>query len=242
MDALRSRDVAQLVAFVHDAAELKSRLPFPPELVARLAELVPAAEIVTYCELDWGRRRVVYEAEQLGWVRDLDGADVYWELSHEHAVCEYFARSGDFRPRRMSDMLRPREWCSRELYNVAVRPYQYELDVRIPSRRAGCTRTFLFHAQKRDFDERDRLVLELLRPHLERIVDSFERRGTPDGDLPLTRREREILEWVECGKTNAEIAAILWLSPSTVRKHLENAYGKLGVRTRTAAVARLRGD
>ena len=40
---------------------------------------------------------------------------------------------------------------------------------------------------------------------------------------------------------NAEIAEILWLSPSTVRKHLENAYGKLGVHTRTAAVARLRG-
>jgi DNA-binding CsgD family transcriptional regulator len=46
---------------------------------------------------------------------------------------------------------------------------------------------------------------------------------------------------VERGKTNAEIAEILWLSPNTVRKHLENAYGKLGVRTRTAAVARLRG-
>jgi DNA-binding CsgD family transcriptional regulator len=54
----------------------------------------------------------------------------------------------------------------------------------------------------------------------------------------LTRREREILSWVERGKTNAEIAQILWISSGTVRKHLENAYEKLGVRTGTAAVAR----
>ena len=240
MEPLRRREVAQLVAFVHDAAELESRVPFPPELVERLGDLVPAAELVTYCELDWERRRVTYEADRLAWARDPDVEDGCWELKHQHAVCEYFARTGDFRPRRMSDLLSPREWRSRELYNVVFRPYQYELDLRIPSSRTGSTRTFLFHGQKRDFGERDRLVLELLRPHLERVVDRFERRATRN-DLPLTRREREILEWVERGKTNAEIAEILWLSPSTVRKHLENAYGKLGVRTRTAAVARLRG-
>ena len=241
MEALRRREVAQLVALVHDAAELESRLPFPPELVERLRELVPGAEIVTYCELDWKRRRVTYEAGQLAWARDPDVEDGYWELVHQHAVCEYFARTGDFRPRGMSDLLPPREWRSRELYNAVFRPYQYELEVRIPSSRTGDTRTFLFHAQERDFGARDRLVLELLRPHLERVVDRFERSTALEADLPLTRREREILEWVERGRTNAEIAEVLWLSPGTVRKHLENAYGKLGVRTRTAAVARLRG-
>jgi DNA-binding CsgD family transcriptional regulator len=241
MDALRSREVAQLVAFVHDAAELESGVPFASELVHRLGALVPAAEIVTYCELDWEGRRVGYEADQVAWARDPAVEEGYWELKHEHALCEYFAHTGDLRPRRMSDVLPSREWRSRELYNLVFRPYQYELEVRIPSARPGYTRTFLFHAQKRDFAARDRLVLELLRPHLARIVDRNERRAAPAPDLPLTRREREILEWVERGKTNAEIAEILWLSPSTVRKHLENIYGKLGVRTRTAAVARLHG-
>jgi DNA-binding CsgD family transcriptional regulator len=60
-------------------------------------------------------------------------------------------------------------------------------------------------------------------------------------EVQLTAREREVLAWVAQGKTNAEIARLLWLAPSTVRKHLENVYAKLGVSTRTAAVARFLG-
>jgi DNA-binding CsgD family transcriptional regulator len=60
-------------------------------------------------------------------------------------------------------------------------------------------------------------------------------------EVELTAREREILAWVARGKTNPEIAELLWLAPSTVRKHLENIYAKLGVNTRTAAAARFLG-
>jgi DNA-binding CsgD family transcriptional regulator len=63
-----------------------------------------------------------------------------------------------------------------------------------------------------------------------------ERRRIP----PLTPREREILDLVAEGKTNAEVAEILWVSPGTVRRHLENVYAKLGVHTRTAAAAVIR--
>jgi DNA-binding CsgD family transcriptional regulator len=52
----------------------------------------------------------------------------------------------------------------------------------------------------------------------------------------LTRREREIMALVAEGLTNAEIAALLWISAGTVRRHLENVYAKLEVHTRTAAV------
>jgi DNA-binding CsgD family transcriptional regulator len=58
----------------------------------------------------------------------------------------------------------------------------------------------------------------------------------------LTAREREVLDLVAEGRTNAEIAERLWISPETVRKHLENVYAKLGVHTRTAAAALLRGN
>lgn len=55
----------------------------------------------------------------------------------------------------------------------------------------------------------------------------------------LTAREAEILMWVSCGKTNKEVGLILNTSPRTVNKHLEHIFEKLGVPTRTAAVARV---
>jgi DNA-binding CsgD family transcriptional regulator len=58
----------------------------------------------------------------------------------------------------------------------------------------------------------------------------------------LTTREREILTWLSRGKTNPEIAEILWISPGTVRKHLENIYPKLEVSTRAGAVGRFLSD
>jgi DNA-binding CsgD family transcriptional regulator len=55
----------------------------------------------------------------------------------------------------------------------------------------------------------------------------------------LTPREREVVELVAGWMTNAEIARVLWIAPRTVRRHLENLVAKLGVHTRTGAVARL---
>jgi DNA-binding CsgD family transcriptional regulator len=59
--------------------------------------------------------------------------------------------------------------------------------------------------------------------------------------LGLTPRERQVLACVAHGKTNREIPGILWITPNTVRKHLENVYSKLGVHTRTAAATRFIG-
>jgi DNA-binding CsgD family transcriptional regulator len=57
----------------------------------------------------------------------------------------------------------------------------------------------------------------------------------------LTEREREVLHWLAAGKTNAGIAQILGTSARTVQKHLEHIFVKLGVETRTAAIARALG-
>jgi len=64
--------------------------------------------------------------------------------------------------------------------------------------------------------------------------------AAPDDVAPtvLTPREVDVMHWVSRGKTDAEIAALLEISPRTVHKHLEHIYVKLGVETRTAAVMR----
>lgn len=54
----------------------------------------------------------------------------------------------------------------------------------------------------------------------------------------LTEREREVLELVALGRSNQEIAWCLVITEGTVKKHLEHIYTRLGVHSRTAAVAR----
>jgi LuxR family maltose regulon positive regulatory protein len=57
---------------------------------------------------------------------------------------------------------------------------------------------------------------------------------------PLSARELEVLALIAEGLTNPEIAARLYLSLNTVKAHTRNIYGKLGVHSRTKAVARAR--
>jgi LuxR family maltose regulon positive regulatory protein len=66
---------------------------------------------------------------------------------------------------------------------------------------------------------------------------------TPPGDLiePLSGRELEVLRLIAEGLTNQEIARRLYISLSTVKGHTTNIFAKLGVATRTQAVARARG-
>lgn len=132
-----------------------------------------------------------------------------------------------------------------DIYAEVGRPlgleHTLELWLLVPGGVAG---GLAFDRSERDFSERDVRVLETLRPHLVQlwrnarlrrsIADSF---SSSAAGL-LTPREREVLAWVARGKTNREIAAVLYLAPGTVRKHLDNVYAKLDVGSRAGAVAR----
>jgi DNA-binding CsgD family transcriptional regulator/PAS domain-containing protein len=327
--ALAASDAERLLHFVAEAEELGGEEPFTPSLLEQVDKLVPADEVY-YQERDHVRQRVGYTARC---PRD-DPVGVpllsYWEIAAEHPVCSRYNR-GDFRALKLSDFLSLTQLRRSRIYAVWFRPagIERELDVAIPSP-PWHTKTLLFHrGQGRDFSERDRLMLDLLQPHLGRLWRAAQTRrrlraaiaalesaseqdprglvvlasdgridfaspsahrlihehfgpspahelppalahwlesGSPtltrqladrritidrSGDnllleetpvqLPLTPRERQILAWVARGKTNPEIAQILWIAPTTVRRHLENIYAKLGVRTRTAAASRLLG-
>jgi DNA-binding NarL/FixJ family response regulator len=57
------------------------------------------------------------------------------------------------------------------------------------------------------------------------------------GAETLTEREVEVLQLLAFGYTNRDIAGRLFISPDTVKTHLEHIYQKLGANDRTAAVA-----
>ena len=57
---------------------------------------------------------------------------------------------------------------------------------------------------------------------------------------PLSERELEVLQLIAAGLSNKEVATSLVVTVGTVKKHLSNIFGKLGVNSRTQAVARAR--
>ncbi len=65
-------------------------------------------------------------------------------------------------------------------------------------------------------------------------------RPDPAAFPELTEREREILDLVARGRSNADITAALVLSPKTVRNHVSNIFSKLQVRDRSEAIVRAR--
>jgi len=85
-----------------------------------------------------------------------------------------------------------------------------------------------------------RQLLTLLQPHLYQLYQHAADRRNPR--VRPTERQLEVLRCVALGMTNDETARQLSISPGTVSKHLENAYARLGVTSRTAAVARVFGN
>ena len=72
-------------------------------------------------------------------------------------------------------------------------------------------------------------------PEFKPNFDSFK---PLEAELGLTPRVAETLLWIAQGKTNPDIATILGISEGTVKKHVLEIFGALGVETRTAASLR----
>jgi DNA-binding CsgD family transcriptional regulator len=144
---------------------------------------------------------------------------------------------------KLSDFYGPRELRQTPAYRLFLRPYGFadELKVYLESP-PGEARTFSFERGPRAFGARERTLLELLRMQLSIIRAHFELRALPSEETHerLTPREAEVLGWVARGNTNKQVAAILCVSPHTVRTQLASVFEKLDVHTRTAAVARAR--
>lgn len=88
-------------------------------------------------------------------------------------------------------------------------------------------------------------LLEAINARLLRAEQQAQREFKPDFStfepllkLNLTPRVAEVLLWVAQGKTNGDIASILGISESTVKKHLLEIFQHLGVETRSAATLR----
>jgi DNA-binding CsgD family transcriptional regulator len=237
MPRLSVADYRGVLAVLREAGEVEGPIPFPEPVLDALRHLIPC-DVVTYHERVGGHPALVTSGEPRGQMT----CDI-------RAACRKYWHQDRLSPsggaRKVSDVLSRRDFHRTELYQYVSRPVGIEdmmrlwLDLEPPGARLE------FDRSHPTFTERDRDVLDVLVPHLRQFRRLAVARRNPSPALAtaseaLTPREREVLELVAEGRTNAEIAASLWISPGTVRRHLENIFEKLGVHTRTAAVAAVR--
>jgi DNA-binding NarL/FixJ family response regulator len=111
--------------------------------------------------------------------------------------------------------------------------------------RAGASGFLLKDLRRDDLVSAVRVVAvgeALLAPSItKRLIGEFARRPRPAAGAPpafgaLTAREREVLELMARGLSNAEIAASLVIGEQTVKTHVGNVLAKLGLRDRVHAV------
>ena len=89
----------------------------------------------------------------------------------------------------------------------------------------------------RDVTREKRIQVELPLAVAQRLVKLSGTEGGGEEDAPFTARERQILGLLAGGMSNAAIAARLHVSANTVASHLKHLYPKIGVHSRSQAVA-----
>jgi DNA-binding CsgD family transcriptional regulator len=235
-----SKQVQDALALIYVARPAVNQAQLVEQVIEALARMAPG-EFVGYNERELISHNLLAAAEAPSIARSRDVADAVTVFCSQCPL-SMERHHTDPRALRISDFASTRQLHRLEYYDQALRPLGIEHQIRFwlaaPS---GIARYYYISRRHEDgdFTDQERDMLQLLRPFLlalhERFDSDVPERGHADG---LTNREREILDWVARGKTNHEIAALLIVSPHTVRKHLEHVYEKLHVNSRTAAVAR----
>jgi DNA-binding CsgD family transcriptional regulator len=244
---LGGSDYRAALDFLKIAQGVDGPEPFPERVVDALRRLIPCA-IVSYRE--WGEDGAFRQ-----WVSGVDADSVqpiwsrYIRFRDQDPLPGGPSFAGGGCPTlgsalKFSDFLTLKQLKRLDLHAEVCRPLgiNYVMKLFLPATGGGAG--FVLDSERRDFGERDRLLLELLSPHL-RVLRRAALARTPLGReseafATLTPRERQVVRLLATGMTNREIAAALYIATGTVRKHLDNIYAKLEVQTRTAAARHCR--
>ena len=245
---LPDSDLHALFTLLEDARRDDPGEVVPWALLEGLARLIHA-DSVQLCELDWVhenlvQRQAIEEAEReviLGQLPEAATAP-YFGTHRSFRACSdpmYTDPGGPDQRRRatrFSDFYTDLELRNTEAYNdYYCRNVRACLSVRLPAPPGHARRVLFMRSSFTHFTDRDVMLLTLLRPHLHEIYLDAERRR--NGVPKLTKREWEILRLAGEGLPNSAIAERLFISPATVRKHMEHIFDTLGVHTRTEAAS-----
>ncbi|MGH1550415.1 response regulator transcription factor [Leifsonia poae] len=200
----------------------------------------------------------MFPSESLGWVgfdpgsRELEirgtgeagNPEVVAAVSRNmwrHPQVLSYTSTATMNPRRMSDIIGDRDWFNHPVFAETFARWNLstQLSIVVTPVTPNSWNGWAFNRYRRDFSDDEVAAATAIQP----LLVAFNRLtglATPHPEFvernPLTRRETEVLQLVSEGFTATAIGYILRVSPSTVRKHVENAYTKLGQHDRVTAV------
>ena len=219
---------------------------FYTDVLTGLRELIPCDDIAFQLMdvADQRIRQLVVTDEGVQREESVGGSDEYlqlfWQEFWEPDGCAGPLTTGDYTTLlHQAERWSPPAWASTPMGSAAAAMSLTD-EIMVPMTPLGATdrRLLLFRNEGRpDFSEREKAMLALARPHIAELHTRRDRelRGVPN----LTPRQWEVLRQVAKGAGNTQVARTLGISDATVRKHLGNAFFRLGVQSRTEAVARV---
>ena len=243
-----------LLDFLLEAVADESTTPFPANVLAGLRRAV-RCEAVSYME--WSAQDLLeFSLAADDPASILPVWDAYPQVRQDDPLAGGAPHAGSLPNREwlgraltISDFISDREFRRRGLYAEVCKPLGVRAVMKVFLPADGATgASLVFDTARSRFTDTDRLTLQRVVPHLGQLRrNALARRTYPaliDSTAParmrllrLTPRERVVLARAAAGETNTVIAQALFVSPGTVRKHLEHIYDKLDVRTRTQAAA-----
>lgn len=197
-----------------------------------LQELDSVRRCRTYCQAYEDGERWLGPPDDVGG-QDQPGVDVFWD-GWWTSPCSLPDRTGTSVTASLRSVYGEREWLRSPL-NTEYLHVVDELLVGYPTSAGQSARFLIPRDHGAEFGHRELTLMEGLMPHLRSLVLESVRPGRLSRPR-ITRRQQEILRAVARGQTNREIGRSLGISEATVRKHLEGAYQRLGVLSRTGAV------
>jgi DNA-binding CsgD family transcriptional regulator len=251
---VKAEQLRRSLELVGEVAGAPTAEEFTHRASEQLERLIPAQGI-SFNEWDYAEHRLTGFHSRGGYRPELDYLSELWPQ------CDWLVRQAPperiWRVETMSDYTPLKALKRREVYDCVYGPIKIDHFMVITVAASRHRRAVLLLDRDRgEFTDDERALAQLLIPPLARLYRSVRtrerlaarvrelehalrevprRRGSPDGAAELTPRELEVLEHVAAGRTDREIAALLYVSVRTVQKHLEHVHEKLGVRTRTAA-------
>ncbi len=160
---------------------------------------------------------------------------------------------------RYFDILPDKSWEGMPLYHEILQPQElyYSIYMTYVHRDQALGAIAIWRKKsEQDFTERELYILEMLKIHIElkffylanfvfvpvQQADSSKR--TPIGEFSeahcLTKREFEIVQLLNNGKSPTDICGLLYISDSTLRKHIHNIYQKVGVKNRVQLIQKMK--